>query len=344
MVVVGATWLIVYNARLAARASRCGVRPRPCARAGAEDGDGVPAAQSASAPASRSRCSRSSSSRSSSARRRRARSCARSTTSESFGGGFDVRAEAPPASAVARPRGAPMRARRLRRAGGPGRRRASRSCRPRRARSGPARTSRPTRCAASTARSCTHTTYELRRDRATATPPRARSGTRWPDAADLAVVDQLAAPRARQLGLRRRRRTFQLTGFYIEDGTFDPFRSACATRRRAGRARSPSIGVLADTAPLDMAGHLDVAARPLAAAVRRARARRRSTIVRARRRASIRDATAAQLESAFLANGMEAKSTATVAPRRARRLVRRSTGSCSASWASAWSSASPRSA
>ena len=86
-----------------ARAACCGCRWRT--RSGA-----------ASAPARRSRCSRSSSSRSSPGRRRPARSRPRSTTSTTFGGGFQVRAGTGGARADRRhARGARPRARAPRR-------------------------------------------------------------------------------------------------------------------------------------------------------------------------------------------------------------------------------------
>ena len=99
MIVLGAVWTIVYNADVAPRRRSCGIaRTRPPARADPARCRSPTRSRRASAPARRSRCSRSSCSRSSSARPRRARSSTRSTTSTTFGGGFDVRAATAPAA------------------------------------------------------------------------------------------------------------------------------------------------------------------------------------------------------------------------------------------------------
>ena len=101
MIVVGATWTIDVQRRRAARRARRG-DPAECE--GSRRSCGCRwriRSEACSGPASRSRCSRSSSSRWSSERRRPARSGTPSTTSDAFGGGFDVRATSSPAAPIA---------------------------------------------------------------------------------------------------------------------------------------------------------------------------------------------------------------------------------------------------
>ena len=330
MVVAGATWLIVYNADVL-----LGVTMRVLGRIRAlapvlQDGDGLSAA----------------------VRFRTGVTLAMftlvvftivvgATTSraflravddvESFGGGFDVRAEVAPHEPA-------------RRAGAP----RSRGCRARPARL-PRRRQRVGRCPAEVAagrragRRARTTRARLRprlprrhdvrarRDARRATARRARSGTRC------------AAPRPRrgrparraaprQLGLRRAARDFRLTGFYIEDGTFDPV---------PVEVRDPAVRTGADADRHRRARrhdaarhgrHLDVAADGGASSARRA-PRPPSTTSRSRP-ASTRTRAARTLERALPRerHGGEVDPGGRSTTRSARRT--RSTGCCSASWAS----------
>ena len=187
----------------------------------------------ASAPASRSRCSRSSSSRSSSARPRPGRSCTPSTTSTTFGGGFDVRATTSPAArsstcAAALARVPGLDAGRLHVV-------SSQSSLPVKARqlgtSGEAKSR--TSCTAPTARSSSTRPTGSRHGAGLRLGGGglARAARRSPN---LAVVDSARRAAQGELELRRRRRSSSCSGFYLEDKTFAPSRSTCATRRPAG--------------------------------------------------------------------------------------------------------------
>jgi putative ABC transport system permease protein len=125
---------------------------------------------------------------------------------------------------------------------------------------------------------------------------------------DLAIVDQFAAPRRSQWGFGPPPE-FQLTGFFIEDETFDPVR-VIVRDPQSGRSRVLTVvGVLSDTAPQDMPG-IWTSQRTAAGLFGR---RATPTTLHLQLRAGVDpDATARQLERAFLANGMEAKSTRTV--------------------------------
>jgi len=122
---------------------------------------------------------------------------------------------------------------------------------------------------------------------------------------DLAVVDQLAAPRRNNWNFGPPP-AFQLHGFAIEDKTFDPV-EVIARDPQSGRRRSVTvIGVLADTTPQDMAGvwTSDRTAAELFGS------RAAPTIFHAALAPGVDpDDAARRLERAFIANGMEAEST-----------------------------------
>jgi putative ABC transport system permease protein len=125
---------------------------------------------------------------------------------------------------------------------------------------------------------------------------------------DLAIVDQFAAPRRSQWGFGPPPE-FQLEGFYIEDGAFDPVQ-VVVRDAQSGRTRTLTVvGVLSDTAPQDMLG-LWTSQRTAAGLFGR---RATPTVLHLQLGAGVDpDATARELERAFLANGMEAKSARTV--------------------------------
>jgi putative ABC transport system permease protein len=123
---------------------------------------------------------------------------------------------------------------------------------------------------------------------------------------DLAVVDQLAAPRRANWGFAAPP-AFRLQGFYVEDGSFAP---VPVTVRDPGSGRSRTltvIGVLADTTPLDLAGvwtSQQTVERVFGAA------RATPTIHHIALAAGVDpDRAAERLERALVANGLEAKST-----------------------------------
>ena len=199
--------------------------------------DRLSAARAASAPGSRSRCSRSSSSRSSSVRSRPARSSTASTTSTTFGGGFDVRATTSPASPIRDMRAA------LAHAPGRARRRHPRRLEPvAAARSTPTRSARragpsPTSSTAPTARSSSTRRIAFA---ATAHGLRARAADVWHALRripSLAVVDSLVVPRKSNFNFGATSEV-QAPGL-LPRGQDVHARSAstCATRRPAGACR-----------------------------------------------------------------------------------------------------------
>jgi putative ABC transport system permease protein len=104
-------------------------------------------------------------------------------------------------------------------------------------------------------------------------------------------------------------RDFQLSGFYFEDATFDPIPIVTTDPQTGRKLRLTVIGILKDSGPLEMAG-ISTSQTTLE---RRFPGRVDPTIHYFRLAPGI-DAkqAAAQLESAFLANGMEAESIAQV--------------------------------
>jgi putative ABC transport system permease protein len=121
----------------------------------------------------------------------------------------------------------------------------------------------------------------------------------------LAVVDSFVVPRRDNFNFNAAPADFKLTGFFYDDKTFDPIPVDFRDPQTGRRMRVTIIGVLKETAPLEMAG-ISTSQRTLAAAFP---GRARPTIhyfdlapgVDAER-------TADRLESAFLGNGMQADS------------------------------------
>ena len=305
MIVVGATWVIDVQRRRPARRPDCDARPHPPARAGAEDVDRVPARE----PVPHRRHARDVHARRLHARRRarprRGSFVQRaSTTSSAFGGGFDIRAD----GRAGEPDRATCRAA-LARAPGvtPADFRvvSSQSALPVKAHQVGDRGEAGDVPRARRRRGIPHAT------RPTASPPRARgygsAAAVWHAlrAAPEPRRRRLArrAPRART-GTSARRPKFRLRGFYLEDKAFRRF-TVDVRDPQTGRARALTvIGVLSDTR----------AARRWRASGRRSRRSRRVSADRvlptvhlfalqpgvdpSRRRGA--------LESAFLANGMQA--------------------------------------
>jgi putative ABC transport system permease protein len=118
----------------------------------------------------------------------------------------------------------------------------------------------------------------------------------------LAVVDQLAVQRKANWGTPPAE--FQLTGFYLEDKTFDPVRVRVRDPQSGKRLVLTVIGVLSDSTP-DFMGGIWTSQATLGAFGGRALP---TTHLYALAPGVDAEATARKLESAFLANGMEADS------------------------------------
>jgi putative ABC transport system permease protein len=118
----------------------------------------------------------------------------------------------------------------------------------------------------------------------------------------LAVVDQFAAPRRDNYSFGPPP-DFRLSGFYLEDGTFDPVPVVVRDPRTGKKTQLTVIGVLKDSTPEMMLG-LTTSQRTLAEAV----GERAHPSIYWFGLAEGRDASAAarQVEAAFLANGVEA--------------------------------------
>ena len=122
---------------------------------------------------------------------------------------------------------------------------------------------------------------------------------------NLAVVDPWIVPRRDQFGFNATPSDFRLTGFFYEDGGFEPIPVVLKDAQTGRTTTLHVIGVLSDTAPLEMVGiatsqvTLDVAF-----------PRRTAPTIHLFETAPGVDPeqAAARLESAFLANGMEAES------------------------------------
>jgi putative ABC transport system permease protein len=146
-----------------------------------------------------------------------------------------------------------------------------------------------------------HTTYGL------ATHARGYSSAAavWRAVCDhpgLAVVDPYVVPRKANWGTPVTK--FRLSGFYIEDKTFAPVRIVVRDPQTGTRVKLTVIGVLPDSAPQMMAG-IWTSQRSLGAFVDRVLPTTQLFVLRA---GVDPKATAAKLESAFLANGMQADS------------------------------------
>jgi putative ABC transport system permease protein len=122
---------------------------------------------------------------------------------------------------------------------------------------------------------------------------------------DLAVVDQFAAPRRSNWNFGPPP-AFRLRGFYLEDQTFDPVQVIVRDPQSGSSRTLTVVGVLADTTPQDMAG-IWTSQRVVASLFGD---RATPTIHHLKVGPGVDpDAAARELERAFLANGMEAKST-----------------------------------
>jgi len=121
----------------------------------------------------------------------------------------------------------------------------------------------------------------------------------------LAVVDALIVQRRDRFGFNAAPSDFRVSGFYYDDGLFDPVRVQVRDPQTGRRVTLTIVGVLSDSAPLNMAG-LSTSQRTLAAAFP---GRVQPTIHYLDLKPGVdADAAADRLESAFLASGMEAES------------------------------------
>jgi putative ABC transport system permease protein len=118
----------------------------------------------------------------------------------------------------------------------------------------------------------------------------------------LAVVDALSVPRKASYGFGAAS-TFGLTGFYIEDRTFAPVKVDVRDPQTGRHERLTVIGVLADSAPLYMMGITTSQATLARAFGDRVRP---TSYLFALPDGVDATATAKRLETAFLANGMQA--------------------------------------
>jgi len=121
----------------------------------------------------------------------------------------------------------------------------------------------------------------------------------------LAVVDALVVQRRDHFGFNAVPSDFKVTGFNFDDGAFDPVRVRVRDPQTGRRVTLTIVGVLSDSAPLDMAG-IATSQRTLAAAFP---GRARPTIHYFDLKPGVDAGAAAdRLESAFLRSGMEAES------------------------------------
>jgi putative ABC transport system permease protein len=121
----------------------------------------------------------------------------------------------------------------------------------------------------------------------------------------LAVVDALVVQRRDKFGFNAAPSDFRVTGFNFDDGTFDPVRVQVRDPQTGRRVTLTIVGVLSDSAPLDMAG-ISTSQGTLASAFP---GRAQPTVHYFDLKDGV-DASAAadRLESAFLRSGMEAES------------------------------------
>ncbi|HEU4702332.1 MAG TPA: FtsX-like permease family protein, partial [Conexibacter sp.] len=121
----------------------------------------------------------------------------------------------------------------------------------------------------------------------------------------LAVVDALVVQRRDNFGFNAAPSDFRVDGFYFDDGTFDPVRVRVRDPQTGRRVTLTIVGVLSDSAPFDMAG-ISTSQRTLAAAFP---GRVRPTVhYLDLKPGADAGAYADRLESAFLRSGMEAES------------------------------------
>jgi len=124
----------------------------------------------------------------------------------------------------------------------------------------------------------------------------------------LAIVDGAVAPRRSNWNFGATQ-PFRLSGFYVEDQHFRPVKVEVRDPQTGRRLRLTVIGVLSDTAPLEMAG-ISTSQRTLSAAFG---ARVQPTVYLFALRHGVDPvATAKALESAFLAHGMQADALSTL--------------------------------
>ena len=125
----------------------------------------------------------------------------------------------------------------------------------------------------------------------------------------LAVADSLIVPRRDQFGFAVPETDFRLSGFYFDDGVFDPIPVSVRDPQTGRTTRLTVIGILSETAPWEMIG-LSTSQDALTAAFPD---RALPTIHYFGLAPGVdAETAAARLESAFLANGMEAESIAKV--------------------------------
>jgi putative ABC transport system permease protein len=121
----------------------------------------------------------------------------------------------------------------------------------------------------------------------------------------LAVLDQFVVERRDQWGFGAQETDFRATGFFFEDGVFDPFQVTLSDPQTGSTRNVTVVGVLSDTAPLEMVG-LSTSQATLDSAFR---GRFQPTIHYFDVASGVDvDATVRALEAAFVANGMEAES------------------------------------
>jgi putative ABC transport system permease protein len=126
------------------------------------------------------------------------------------------------------------------------------------------------------------------------------------DRLDLAVVDAFTVPRHSNWNFAPPP-PFRLHGFYLEDGTFDPVPVVVRDPLSGATRTLTVIGVLSDTAPQDMTGIWT--SQDTATALFGSRAM--PTVLHVALADGVDpDAAAGAMERSFLANGLEAKSTA----------------------------------
>jgi putative ABC transport system permease protein len=121
----------------------------------------------------------------------------------------------------------------------------------------------------------------------------------------LAVVDSFVVPRRDNFGFTIPVTDFRLSGFYYDDGTFDPVPVVVRDPQTQKTVRLTVIGILADTAPLEMMG-ISTSQQALVQAF----PGRVDPTIHYFALAPGLDAeeTAAHLERAFMSSGMEAES------------------------------------
>jgi len=149
----------------------------------------------------------------------------------------------------------------------------------------------------------THTTFGLGAVARGYVSPR-EVWTALRDRPGLAVVDSFVVPRRDQFNFGVAP-DFKLTGFYFEDATFDPIPVEVVDKQTGRRLQLIVIGVLKDTAPWEMVG-ISTSQQTLATAFP---GRVHPTIHYFATAPGVDPAdAAARLESAFLANGLDAES------------------------------------